>query len=500
MKPWTRPFHAAAEAQEAGDTGLSGPWTGPAEGVAGDPLFLEGVLPREEFLERLHFEKRRVDRSGKPLSMTLFFLKEELLADARKLREFLLALKRDTRETDLKGWVKRNVLGLLMLDTDGLQAQKCLELLGNDRTKTSCDFLTAAYPDRLFDELAEEVEAVPGILPLESLEMAGADSVQQTLKRGFDILGALIGLIFFSPVLLITALALKLTSPGPILFRQRRLGQRGNPFDLLNLNPLAAANGDLAKPRYLFNPIDGRYQQVSQGRRDNPSVYGENDCLSSLAEIIRKLGLDRLPQLFNVLKGEMSLVGPRPIRPQEADKFKSWRLRRILSVRPGLTGLWQAEGRSPASLEEMIRSDLRYVQNGSLGLDLKILAKTVFEVLMALGPKPGPEPKDLTPDDAGGRKYVRKTAKVLVEGSAIGLWLNYSWHHFLAVSLGWGDSAPDWYFRLQEIVFLFILLIGMVGWAVLYPRLDGFLTGIRSKKGSLLAAIFSGKALPAKGK
>ncbi len=493
-------FQTAAEAQEGWGPWLSGPWTGPAEAIDNDPLFLEGVLPREEFLERLRFEKSRVDRSGNPLSMTLFYLKEELLADVRKLREFLVSIKRDTRETDLKGWVKRNVFGLLMLDTDGPQAKKCVELLVNDRTKTACDFLTVAYPDRLFHELLEKAEAVSGIFPLESLEMVGAASVQQTLKRGFDILGALIGLICLSPVLLIMAIVIKLSSRGPIIFRQTRLGQRGNPFDLLSLNPLTTDTGDRAQPRFLFNPIDGRYHRVGQGIRENPLANWENDSPSSLAVMIRKLGLDRLPQLLNVLKGEMSLIGPRPTRPQEAEKFKSWHLRRILAVRPGLTGLWQAEGRSPASLEEMIRLDLRYVQNWSLGLDLKILAKTVFEVLMALGPKPGTETNDLTSNDAGGRKRFRKTAKVLVEGSAIGLWLNYSWHHFLAVSLGWGDSAPDWYFRLQEIVFLFILLIGIIGWAVLYPRLDGFLTGIRSKKGSLLAAIFSDKALPSRGK
>jgi hypothetical protein len=98
--------------------------TGSAEGIVADPGFLKGILPQEEFLERLRFEKLRVDRSGNPLSMALFFLKEELLADARKLREFLVSIKRDTRETDLKGWVNGNVFGLLMLDTDGSGSYK----------------------------------------------------------------------------------------------------------------------------------------------------------------------------------------------------------------------------------------------------------------------------------------------------------------------------------------------------------------------------------------
>ncbi len=144
---------------------FSGVMTGPAEEKAADPVFLEGVLSREEFLDRLRLEKRRVDRIGNPLSMALFFLKDELLADVKKLREFLVSIQRDTRETDLKGWVKRNVFGLLMLDTDGSRAQKCVELLVNGRTKTVCDFLTVTYPDRLFHEILEKAEAVSGILP-----------------------------------------------------------------------------------------------------------------------------------------------------------------------------------------------------------------------------------------------------------------------------------------------------------------------------------------------
>jgi hypothetical protein len=175
------------------------------------------------------------------------------------------------------------------------------------------------------------------------------------------------------------------------------------------------------------------------------------------------------------------VVGPRPPIPQEVEKFKSWHLRRILAVRPGFIGLWQVEGPNPSSLEEMIRLDLRYVQNWSLWLDIKILGKTVLELLMPQGLKRRPNPNDLTSKDAAGHKRILKTVKPVVEGTAIGLWLNYSWHHFLAVSLGWGDSAPDWYFRIQEIVFLFILLIGLIGWAVFYPRMDSSLTWERFK-------------------
>ena len=206
--------------------------------------------------------------------------------------------------------------------------------------------------------------------------------------------------------------------------------------------------------------------------------------ISPVGKVIRKLSLDQLPQFFNVLKGEMSLVGPRPPIPHEVEKFKSWHLRRILAVKPGITGLWQVEGQSPSSLDEMIRLDLRYAQNWSLWLDFEILGKTVLELLMPRGPKRIPNPNDLTSNDAKGLKRILKPVKVIVQGAAFGLCLNYYWHYFLAISLGWGDSAPDWYFRRQEIVFLGILLIGLVGWAALYPWLDSFLSGKRSESRS----------------
>ena len=127
--------------------------TGQAEGTAAVPLFIKGVLAQEEFIARLRFEKRRVDRSGNPLSIALFLLKERLLADAGKLREFLVSIKQATRETDLKGWVNGSTFGLLMLDTDSSGSRKCVGPLVNGQAKAVGDVLTGTYPDRLFDEI-----------------------------------------------------------------------------------------------------------------------------------------------------------------------------------------------------------------------------------------------------------------------------------------------------------------------------------------------------------
>ena len=360
--------------------------TGSAEGTAAESVFLEGVLPQEEFLEQLRFEKRRADRSGNPLSMALFFLKEELLADAGKLREFLVSIKRDTRETDLKGWVNGIIFGLLMLDTGDSGAHECVEPLINGQTKTGCDVLTGTYPDRLFDEILEKSGAESRIFSLESLENVGGTPGRQTLKRWLDILGALIGLICFSPIMLITAAAIKLTSPGPVIFRQTRLGRRGKPFSFLKFRSMKSGNDDRVHREYVLKLIDGQHAQLNQGKEDKPLYKLKNDSrITPVGKIIRKLSLDELPQFFNVLQGEMSLVGPRPPLPFEVEKYKSWHLRRILEVKPGITGLWQVEGRSRTSFDDMVRLDIRYVRNWSLWLDLKILAKTVREMLMPKG-------------------------------------------------------------------------------------------------------------------
>ena len=379
-------FRSTTEALENWERWPSEVLTGSAEGTVAYPVSLEGVLPQEEFLERLRFEKLRVDRSGNPLSMALFFLKEELLADARKLREFLVSIKRDTRETDLKGWVNGNIFGLLMLDTGESGAHECVEPLINGQTKTGCEVLTGTYPDRLFSEILEKTGAEPRIFSLESLEPVVDAPSNQILKRWLDILGALIGLVLFSPVMLITAIAIKLTSPGPIIFRQTRLGKRGNHFSFLKFRSMTTGNDDRVHREFVLHLIDGKHDQVNQGNRENPLYKLKNDSrVTPVGRIIRKLSIDELPQLLNVLRGEMSLVGPRPPMPFEVEKYKSWHLRRILEVKPGITGLWQVEGRSRTSFDDMVRLDIRYVQNWSLWLDLKILAKTVREVLMPKG-------------------------------------------------------------------------------------------------------------------
>jgi lipopolysaccharide/colanic/teichoic acid biosynthesis glycosyltransferase len=137
---------------------------------------------------------------------------------------------------------------------------------------------------------------------------------------------------------------------------------------------------------YVTNLIKGEHEKINQGDEEAPLYKMKSDPrITRIGKIIRKTSIDELPQFFNVLKGEMSLVGPRPPIPYEVEKYEPWHLRRILDVKPGITGLWQVDGRSTTSFDDMVRMDLRYVQTWSLWLDFKILLKTVKAVIRPNG-------------------------------------------------------------------------------------------------------------------
>jgi len=205
-------------------------------------------------------------------------------------------------------------------------------------------------------------------------------------KRLLDIVGSMALTVLLSPVFVLTALAVKLTSRGPVIFSQTRLGAGGRPFVFYKFRSMRCGSDDRIHKDYVANLISGRFDAVNEGDADKPVYKMKSDPrITWIGRIIRKTSIDELPQLFNVLKGDMSLVGPRPPLPYEVEKYQSWHLMRVLTTKPGLTGLWQVEGRSRTTFDEMVRLDLRYARQCSLGLDLKILLKTVRVVLLCDG-------------------------------------------------------------------------------------------------------------------
>lgn len=188
------------------------------------------------------------------------------------------------------------------------------------------------------------------------------------VKRAVDILGSLFGIILLSPVFIITALLIKLTSPGPVLFIQERSGYKGRIFKMIKFRSMVYNADELFRSVESMNEASGHMFKIKADPRITP-----------VGRVIRKTSIDELPQLFNILAGNMSIVGPRPPIPREIVKYDAWHDLR-LSVKPGLTGLWQVSGRNTVGFEEMVRLDLKYIRERSLRHDFKIIFKTFFVI------------------------------------------------------------------------------------------------------------------------
>ncbi len=210
-------------------------------------------------------------------------------------------------------------------------------------------------------------------LPVMLYRTTPAFSWQLLLKEIIDRVGGLIVFILALPFFVIVPTLIKLTSPGPIFFRQRRNGLRGKQFTMYKFRSMVTNAEQLKSELEIFNEMDGAAFKMT----DDPRV-------TKIGKYLRKASIDEFPQLINVINGEMSLVGPRPLAQSEVDKFKIWQRRR-LSMKPGLTCLWQISGRNEVNFEEWMRLDLEYIDNWSIWLDLKILFKTIPIVLIGKG-------------------------------------------------------------------------------------------------------------------
>ena len=185
-------------------------------------------------------------------------------------------------------------------------------------------------------------------------------------KRAIDIVGSIVGLALLSPILLIVAIAIKLESKGPIIFSQKRIGLKGKEFKMYKLRSMVEDAEKLKKDLMKSNEMSGPMFKM----KDDPRV-------TRVGKFIRKTSIDALPQLINVLKGDMSLVGPRPSLPKEVKKFKPW-MKKRLEVKPGLTCFWQVSGRNNIDFEDWMKLDIKYVEERSFLVDIKLIFKTFF--------------------------------------------------------------------------------------------------------------------------
>jgi lipopolysaccharide/colanic/teichoic acid biosynthesis glycosyltransferase len=204
-------------------------------------------------------------------------------------------------------------------------------------------------------------------------------------KRLMDIVGSLMALLLGLPLLIAIAIAIKLTSKGPVLFCQERLGQYGKKFNFLKFRSMSVNNDSSIHEEYIKSFIANA--NGSSQTAEGPTTYkiAADPRITHLGRFLRKTSLDELPQFVNVLNGDMSLVGPRPPVLYEAERYHVWHRTRLLAAKPGLTGLWQVAGRSRVKFDDMVRMDLKYATSWSLWLDIKILLRTPLAVVSGNG-------------------------------------------------------------------------------------------------------------------
>jgi lipopolysaccharide/colanic/teichoic acid biosynthesis glycosyltransferase len=206
-------------------------------------------------------------------------------------------------------------------------------------------------------------------IPLEDAALSNKN--KHPLKRLFDIVAAVTALVIAGPVMLLTAVLIKLTSPGPILFKQQRVGFMGRIFTMYKFRTMEAETKSGVHRDYVIELVENGHPMVKIDNRQRLIPFGK---------IIRRLFIDELPQLFNVIRGEMSLVGPRPAIPYEVQAYHDWHMKRLLAI-PGMTGLWQVSGKNRLTFDEMVRLDIRYAQEYSFRMDLRIMLMTPLAII-----------------------------------------------------------------------------------------------------------------------
>jgi len=344
-----------------------------------------------DFLQLLYLERRRSERSSGPFCLILLDGSGITDIDTRKFcfRQVFEQLRGSIRETDIIGWYKQDcTLAIIFsnLTSDDAAVVNAVQAQVNGA-------VAAALPIELVKHVHMSVHLFPknnnlgtGITDLtlypDLPPQSPSRKAAQTLKRLIDVVGTLILISLFAPVMALIALVIKLNSKGPVIFRQVRVGHQGRLFSFWKFRSMYVGNDATIHKEYVTNFISN-----DQPANEGEAVYKivDDPRVTPVGRFLRKTSLDELPQLWNVLRGDMSLVGPRPPVPYEFDCYALWHRRRVLEVKPGITGLWQVMGRSRISFNEMVRLDIRYVQQWSLWLDFKILLQTPRAVLMGGG-------------------------------------------------------------------------------------------------------------------
>jgi lipopolysaccharide/colanic/teichoic acid biosynthesis glycosyltransferase len=355
------------------------------------------LLSEDAFVSMLYLERRRAERAQKRFVLMLIDVKR-ILEEGQKSRvlaKLSSALTNATRETDIIGWyLENNLIGVIGTEL-GKASPKVIQerLLGKARTSfhsslgkeksssisVSFHFFPEEFGDGDTDHTAN-IALYPDLARKED-----SKKLALGVKRVMDVVGSGAAVLLLSPLYLAIAAAIKLSSKGPVLFKQERLGQCGRPFTVLKFRSMRTDCDPRIHQEYVNQFIAGQVSGASENGETPVFKIQKDPRITAIGSFLRKTSLDELPQFWNVLRGEMSLVGPRPPIAYEFRAYDIWHRRRVLEIKPGITGLWQVEGRSRTRFDDMVRLDLQYARAWSLWLDVKILMQTPAAVFTGNG-------------------------------------------------------------------------------------------------------------------
>lgn len=341
-------------------------------------------------MKQLGLERKRTERCGR--RFVLMLLDPSRLKEPGKeaIEQIVLALGRSIRETDFKGWYAASVIGVIFTEIGAADARKVVTVLLSKVTVALSQVLSLdnldeirisfhVYPEDWYQ--GDPGESAGSRVQSDLMGQMEGRKLSYRLKGSIDVVGSLLALVALSPLFLIIAAAIKLTSEGPVLFRQTRLGQFGKSFTFFKFRSMYVATDHTIHQQYVAQYIAGTLAPEGNGNRRPVYKMTVDPRITPVGRFLRRTSLDEMPQFFNILRGEMSLVGPRPPLPYEFERYEAWHKRRLLVVKPGITGLWQIAGRSKVPFDEMVRLDLEYARSWSLWMDIKILFRTPRAVL-----------------------------------------------------------------------------------------------------------------------
>jgi lipopolysaccharide/colanic/teichoic acid biosynthesis glycosyltransferase len=365
--------------------------TGAASSRQAEARVRQRVMNDDVFRSVLVRERKRADRSNHSLIVLLVTLNERLV-ESSGWTEAIDALTTIKRETDVLGWFEAGTtIGLVVPDIPSNVSGVARELelrIRSEIERRLGESVGQAVSLQLHVHTSQESVEDEMLWPVEPLLEKVAPRTPRvrlhaSFKRAFDIAGSAALLLMLSPVFAAVAALVKLKSPGPVFFRQKRVGEGGELFEMLKFRSMHVNNDSAIHQQYVTWFITASDQE--KAAKGQTFKLTNDPRITPIGAILRKTSLDELPQIWNVLRGDMSLVGPRPPLEYEVQKYAPWHRRRVLEAKPGITGLWQVTGRSRTTFDEMVRLDLRYARKVSVWTDIKILLATPRAVFMGKG-------------------------------------------------------------------------------------------------------------------